>query len=432
MKTFFILSYMKEGAANAWVKEYQVSRDYSTTDYTTANFDEHPANAPARHGPTFMEYLKLQFVDPFKRQEVQQKLPLLKMTDKTGQIFIAKLNTLFQQAGIVDNRNKVIFFMRSKDEIRVQILQMAGLTTESTYAQWTTQFLLIDQGCCMAEGWKKGTQLSFTPTTTTTRGTDPDAMEIDAIGMNTKQCTFCNLLGHEVKTCWKCVGQPQTQGNRAGTPSTTLLSSSKKDQECFRCGQKGHFARECFSKKHQNGRPLKEQPSGQARPQQTNYQNRWIDQEAEDAIPAPPQSMRTITEDDWKHLQGFDQWSQRATQQQYGMQQQIMGPLSTNPNTFHLSPTPVQSPYLHATYMLPTCKKYCNNCLFSKINTPCSSADQCTIHNSSIKSIRLTAYIHTQLRGIDKQLQTYNKNENTRLTLDNIRRVLPGSRTPTS
>jgi hypothetical protein len=66
MKTFFILLYMKEGAANAWAKEYQVSRDYSTTDYTTANFDEHPANAPARHGPTFMEYLKLQFVDPLK------------------------------------------------------------------------------------------------------------------------------------------------------------------------------------------------------------------------------------------------------------------------------------------------------------------------------------------------------------------------------
>jgi hypothetical protein len=33
MKTFFVLSYMKEGAANAWAKEYQVSRDYSTTDY---------------------------------------------------------------------------------------------------------------------------------------------------------------------------------------------------------------------------------------------------------------------------------------------------------------------------------------------------------------------------------------------------------------
>jgi hypothetical protein len=164
--------------------------------------------------------------------------------------------------------------MRSiKDEIRAQILQMAGLTTESTYAQWTTQFLLIDQGHCMAEGWKKGTQLSFAPTATTTRGTDPDAMEIDAIGTNVKQCTFCNLLGHKVKTCWKRIGQPQNQGNRAGTPSTTLLSSSRKDQECFQCGQKGHFARECFSKKHQNGRPLKEQPSGQARPQQTNYQN---------------------------------------------------------------------------------------------------------------------------------------------------------------
>jgi hypothetical protein len=103
------------------------------------------------------------------------------MTDETGQMFIAKLNTLFQQAGIVDDQNKVIFFMRSiKDEIRAQILQMAGLTTESTYAQWTTQFLLIDQGRCMAKGWKKGTQLSFAPTTTTTRGTDPDAMEIDA------------------------------------------------------------------------------------------------------------------------------------------------------------------------------------------------------------------------------------------------------------
>jgi hypothetical protein len=206
MKTFFILSYMKEGAANAWAKGYQVSRDYSTTDYTTANFDKHPANAPARHGPTFMEYLKLQFVDPLKQQEVQQKLPLLKMTDKTGQMSIAKLNTLFQQARIVDNRNKVIFFMRSiKDEIRVQILQMAGLTTESNYAQWTTQFLLIDQGHCMAEGWKKGTQLLFAPTTTTTQGTDPDAMEIDAISTNTKQCTFCNLLRHKAKTCWKCV-----------------------------------------------------------------------------------------------------------------------------------------------------------------------------------------------------------------------------------
>jgi hypothetical protein len=64
--------------------------------------------------------------------------------------------------------------------------------------------------------------------------------------------------------------------------------------------------------------------------------------------------MRTITKDDWKCLQGFDQWSQRATQQQYGIQQQIMGPLSANPNTFHLSPTPVQSPYLHATYMQQT------------------------------------------------------------------------------
>jgi hypothetical protein len=95
MKTFFVLLYMKEGAANAWAKEYQVLRDYSTTDYTTANFNEHLANAPARHGPTFMEYLKLQFVDPLKQQEVQQKLPLLKMTDKTGQMFIAKLNTLF-------------------------------------------------------------------------------------------------------------------------------------------------------------------------------------------------------------------------------------------------------------------------------------------------------------------------------------------------
>jgi hypothetical protein len=104
MKTFFILLYMKEGAANAWAKEYQVSRDYSTTDYTTANFDEHPANAPARHRPTFMEYLKLQFVDPLERQEAQQKLPLLKMTDETGQMFIAKLNTLFQQAGIIDDR----------------------------------------------------------------------------------------------------------------------------------------------------------------------------------------------------------------------------------------------------------------------------------------------------------------------------------------
>jgi hypothetical protein len=37
MKTFFVLLYMKEGAANAWAKEYQVLRDYSTTDYTTAN-----------------------------------------------------------------------------------------------------------------------------------------------------------------------------------------------------------------------------------------------------------------------------------------------------------------------------------------------------------------------------------------------------------
>jgi hypothetical protein len=41
MKTFFLLLYMKEGAANVWAKEYQVSRDYSTTDYTTANFNEH-------------------------------------------------------------------------------------------------------------------------------------------------------------------------------------------------------------------------------------------------------------------------------------------------------------------------------------------------------------------------------------------------------
>jgi hypothetical protein len=49
-----------------------------------------------------MEYLKLQFVNSLKQQEVQQKLPLLKMTDKTGQMFIAKLNTLFQQAGIRD------------------------------------------------------------------------------------------------------------------------------------------------------------------------------------------------------------------------------------------------------------------------------------------------------------------------------------------
>jgi hypothetical protein len=353
MKTFFVLSYMKEGAANAWAKEYQVSRDYSTTDYTTANFDKHPANAPARHRPTFMEYLKLQFVDPLKRQEAQQKLPLLKMTDKTGQMFIAKLNTLFQQAGIINDRNKVIFFMRLiKDEIRAQILQITGLTTESTYAQWTTQFLLINQGCRMAEGWKKGTQLSFAPTTTTTKGTDPDTMEINAINTNIKQCTFCNLLRHKAKTCWKRVRQPQTQGNRAGALSNTSSTGPRRDQECFCCGRKGHFAKECFSKKHQNGGPLKERPSGQARLQPDNYQNCQVDQEVEDAMPTLPQSMRTITEDNWKCLQGFNEWSQRVSQQQYGVQQQIMGPPSNN--VFHPSLTPTQSPYPHATYMQQT------------------------------------------------------------------------------
>jgi hypothetical protein len=275
------------------------------------------------------------------------------MTDKTGQMFIAKLNTLFQQAGIIDDWNKVIFFMRSiKDEIRAQILQMAGLTTESTYAQWTTQFLLIDQGHHMAEGWKKGAQLSFAPATTTSKGTDSDMMEINTINTNIKQCTFCNLLRHKAKTCWKCIRQPQTQGNRMNTSTTASSSCPGRDQECFWCGQKGHFAKECFSKKHQNGGPLKEQPSGQARPQPNNYWNCWVDQEAEDAMPALPQSMCTITKDNWKCLQGFNKWSQRVSQQQYSVQWQIMGP--PNSDVFHLPPMPIQSLYLHATYMQQT------------------------------------------------------------------------------
>jgi hypothetical protein len=102
---FFILSYMKEGTANAWAKQYQEIQDYNITDYTTANFDLHPPNPPAGHGPTFMEHLRAQFVDPLKHQEAQQKLPILRMGDETGQMFIAKINTLFQQAGITDNQN---------------------------------------------------------------------------------------------------------------------------------------------------------------------------------------------------------------------------------------------------------------------------------------------------------------------------------------
>jgi hypothetical protein len=69
-------------------------------------------------------------------------------------------------------------------------------------------------------------------------------------------------------------------------------------------------------------------------------------------MPTLPQSMCTITEDDWKRLQGFNEWSQRVSQQQYGIQQQIMGPPSNN--VFHPLPTPTLSPYLHATYMQQT------------------------------------------------------------------------------
>jgi hypothetical protein len=42
-----------------------------------------------------------------------------------------------------------------KDEIQSQILLMPALTTESTYNKWTTQFLLVDQGQQMAEGWRE-------------------------------------------------------------------------------------------------------------------------------------------------------------------------------------------------------------------------------------------------------------------------------------
>ena len=59
------------------------------------------------------------------------------------------------------------------------------------------------------------------------------------------------LLRLERRDGRKVVVKPKPQGGGAPNART-----SRKDADCFKCGRKGHFARNCRSKKHKNGGPL--------------------------------------------------------------------------------------------------------------------------------------------------------------------------------